>query len=571
MQKADVKFIYSRYLALKQDREEWADKWEETAKLFYPNGFRKSGKVGFDYKKLHTQSPDVLDSTSVQAANTLASGMYGAMTSPSRPWFTLRPQGFELDKNYDAKIFIDEVENRMRVILLNSKFYNTMHEAYRQLGVFGTACVYGTADMTGMRFDCLPCGTYVFDVDRNGRIDTVIRTLSMSVRQMQMEFGEENLPERLRTAERIKKNAGTERYEVFHAVMPREDSIKNGMFGRMTVNPLERPFASVYFMPGERGANGEPFVLKESGFDLFPYFPVRWDVVAGEVYGISPAMNSLPDAKMVQSMNRSALKAAHLSVNPPLVVSAELQGKGINCVPGGVTYISSSCQGGQAISSLYQVHPDYNGMLSMMDKYIGQIERSMFVDLFRMFSELDRRQITATEITAREQEKLVLIGHVLERLQDELFNPLIEWLYFNMSKYNMLPEAPESLQGRQVKVEYTSAMAQAQKIAGTSSIEQFTAFLGNLAGVNPDVLDTVDFDEAVNKYAESLGVDTSLMRSDDEISRIRQQRQQQQEQQQTQVEMANAANMAQQLGNTPAGNPEQPTALDAVIGGLGAM
>lgn len=569
-QKADVKFINARYQALKNDRQEWMNKWSETAKLFYPNGFRDSSYTN-DSKRLHNQSPDVLDSTSIHATNTLASGMYGALTSPSRPWFALRPQGFELDKNHDVKMYIDEVEERMRVILLNSKFYNTMHETYRQLGTFGTACVYGVADMTGMRFECLPCGSYVLDVDGNGKIDTVIRSLKMTVRQMQMEFGEENLPERIRSSENIKKSPGTQQHEIIHAVMPREDVIKNGSFGKMNINPLERSFVSLYYMPSEKDDNGNPFVLRESGFDIFPYFPVRWDVTAGEVYGISPAMDCLPDTKMVQSMNKSALKATHLSVNPPLVASAEIKGDGINLIPGGVTFISSSYQGGQGITSLYQVKPDYQGMLSFMDKYINQIERAMFVDLFLMFSELDRRQITAKEISAREQEKLLLIGHVLERLQDELFNNLIEWIYFNMNKYDMLPEVPESLAGNDVKVEYTSSMAQAQKIAGTSTIEQFTAFIANVAGISPNVLDTVDFDKAVNKYGESLGVDASIMRSDMEVEQIRQQRQQQEQQAQAQAEMANLAGMAKTLGDTPTGDPSKPNALDSVIGGMGTM
>lgn len=568
--KADVKFIYARWQALKQDRQEWVNKWKTTAKLFYPNGFRDDNSVD-ESKRLHSQSPDVLDSTSIHATNTLAAGMYGALTSPSRPWFALRPQGFELDKNHDVKMYIDEVEERMRVILLSSKFYNTMHETYRQLGTFGTACVYGTADMTGMRFECLPCGSFVLDIDSNGKIDTVIRSLSMTIRKMQMEFGEENLPERIRTAENIKKNTGTTRYQILHAVMPREDVLKNGSFERININPLERPYASVYFMPSERGEDGNPFVLRESGFDFFPYFPVRWDVTAGEVYGISPAMDCMPDTKMVQSMNKSALKATHLSVNPPLVSSAEIKGKGINLIPGGVTYISSSYQGNQGITSLYQVKPDYQGMISFMDKYINQIERAMYVDLFLMFSELDRRQITAKEISAREQEKLLLIGHVLERLQDELFNNLIEWIYFNMNKYNMLPQVPESLYGDEIKVEYTSSMAQAQKIAGTSTIEQFTAFLANVANFSPDVLDTVNFDKAVNKYGESLGVDASIMRSDMEVEQIRRERQLQQQQMQSQATMANMANMAKTLGETPTGDPNKPNALDSVIGGMGEM
>lgn len=566
---ADVKFIYQRYLALKQDREEWINKWREIATLFYPNGFRENNTE--EWKKKHTVHADVLDSTSIQAAKTLSAGMYGAMTSPSRPWFSLRPQGFDLVSSHEAKVYIDEVEERMRIILLSAKFYNTIHEAYKHLGVFGSACIQANSDVSGMRFELLPCGSYVFDTDKNGKIDTVIRTLSMSIRQMQMEFGENALPETIQLAEKHKKNPDTSRYEIFHAVMPRPDIIKNGVYQKETINPLERPYASVYFLLTFDGQNKNPFILRESGFDVFPFFGVRWDVSAGDVYGTSPAMDCIADAKMIQSMNKNALKASHLSVNPPLVVSAELQGKGINCIPGGVTFVSSSYQGTQAITSLYQVQPDYNGTLAMMDKYINQINQAMHVDLFRMFSELDRKQITATEITAKEQEKLVLIGHVLERLQDELFNPLIAWLYYNMAKYNMLPPAPQSMQGNEVKVEYTSAMAQAQKIASTSSIEQFIAFIGNIAGVNPNVLDVINFDETAYKYAESIGVDASILRSNQEIQQIRQEKQQAEQQANAQNEMATMASMASSLGNTPLNDQSKPSVLDSVIGGLGAM
>lgn len=567
---ADVKFIYARYLALREDRQEWEEKWREIADYFFSNGFRKD-TVSDEWNKRHSQKPQIFDSTAVDACNTLASGMYGAITSPSRPWFTLRPQGFDLNGSHEAKVYIDEVEERMRILLASSNFYNVIRTSYMHLGAFGTACIYAESGMDGFHFEILPAGTFVFDVDKKGRVDTVIRTFSLSMRQLQMEFGEEALPQSLRIGEKIKKSPDTVRYQVYHAVMPRPDSIKNGIFKKETVNAKERPFASVYFMTTGDSSDKSPHILRESGFDMFPFFGVRWDVNAGEVYGVSPGMDCLPDAKMLQNIWKSTLKATHAAVNPPLLASSELQGRGINCVPGGITYISSSYQGQQAVTPLYQVKPDYTGALAMREQIVMQINRSMHVDLFRMFTDEDRRQITATEITAKEQEKLVLIGHVLERLQSELFNPLIDWLYFNMEKYNMLPAAPQSLQGSTVKVEYTSALAQAQKIAGVRSIEQYVGFVANTAGMNPEALDTVNFDMVCKKYAENLGVDESLIRSDEEIENIRQQRLQKQQAAEAQAEMANLADMASRLGNTPAGNTEQPSVLDTVIGGMGQM
>lgn len=570
MAKADVKFIYSRWLALKEDRQEWMSKWEEVAKYFYPNGFRKEGILG-EWKKAHAQKPDIFDSTPIEAIKTLASGMYGAITSPSRPWFTLRLQGFETEGNHEAKMYIDEVEERMRVILTGSNFYNVIRTAYMHLGGFGTACVYATFDMSGMHFEILPAGSYVFDVDKIGNVDTVIRSFPMSMRQLQMEFGEEALPETMRMSESIKKNPDTVRYTVYHAVMPRPDIIKNGKYQKQTINAQERPYASVYFMQNGDSANRSPHILRESGFDVFPYFGVRWDVNAGEVYGVSPAMDCLPDAKMIQNINKNLLSAVHLAIKPPLLASSELQGRGLNLIPGGITYINSSYKGSQAVTPLYNAHFDYNGAMSMLENHRAQINKAMHVDLFRMFVDEDRRQITAKEITSKEEEKLVLIGHVLERLQSELFNPLIDWLYYNMGKYNMLPEAPEILQGSTIKVEYTSALAQAQKIASVRSIEQFVAFAGNTAGINPEILDNVNFDKIAKRYSENLGVEAGLLRSDNEVKQIRQQRQQEQQAMQSQQAMASMADTANKLGNTPVGSEGQESALDAMIGGMGAM
>jgi hypothetical protein len=56
---------------------------------------------------------------------------------------------------------------------------------------------------------------------------------------------------------------------------------------------------------------------------------------------------------------------------------------------------------------------------------------------------------------------------------------------------------------------------------GTTSIEQLSAFVGNLSAVNPEVLDTIDFDEIVNQYSEKLGVPASIMRSKEMIAAIR--------------------------------------------------
>jgi len=50
----------------------------------------------------------------------------------------------------------------------------------------------------------------------------------------------------------------------------------------------------------------------------------------------------------------------------------------------------------------------------------NRIERSFYVDLFLMLANSDRRQITAREIEERHEEKMLMLGPVLQRLNDEL-------------------------------------------------------------------------------------------------------------------------------------------------------
>ena len=55
-----------------------------------------------------------------------------------------------------------------------------------------------------------------------------------------------------------------------------------------------------------------------------------------------------------------------------------------------------------------------------------------------------------------------------ERLNDELLDPLIDRTFAIMLRVGLIPPPPQQLQGQSIKVEYTSILAQAQKLLGIS-------------------------------------------------------------------------------------------------------
>ena len=562
----DLEKLQARFELLVQERQPWLSTWKSLAEHYLPTGYRDPDDSQAHRRK-DLLNPNIVDSTGVYALRTLAAGMQGGMTSPARPWFALRLEGVADDElDMDARAWIDEVVERMRVILHVSNFYGVAYQAYAQLGAFGTACITEQADMNGFSFECLQAGTYCLDINNKGRVDTMMRKIWMTPRQLVQEFGKSKVPDAVKVAYETK--LATDRFPVLHAIYPRNDwDVKPE-----TIDGTKRPWASVYWMSGE-GTNALT-LLREDGFDSCPFFGVRWSVESGDIYGTSPAMDTLPDCRMLQQMGKTTVTAVHKMVDPPVNVPAELEGVGIDLTPGGINYMSANVAQGMGVTPVMAVTPDVNDARAMIQQVQMQIKEGLYNDLFRMLIGDDRRQITATEIDAKESEKLILIGPVLERLHDEFFIPLIDRTFSLMEKHDALPMPPDSLQGQHLKVEFVSTLAQAQKLVSTGSLQQLLLFVGQVAQMDPSALDAVDTDVLIDKYSEYAGADAAVLRPQRDRDDMRQQRAEAQAAAQQQMAQQQAVNdvpkAVQALGNTPV-ESDQPSALDALLGGIGGM
>jgi len=330
---------------------------------------------------------------------------------------------------------------------------------------------------------------------------------------------------------------------------------------------------SVYWLQ-EDGRRGH--ILSESGYDMFPAFAPRWDVHFGDVYGRSPAMEVMPDARMLQAMATTHRIMEHKIADPPLIGDTSLRQHGVDRNPGGFTYGSlQATQGRPLVMPIQQ--PDAAAI-----KYSWEalqdvrriVDDGLYVDLFRMLLDDDRRQITATEIQARQAEKMLLIGPVVERLHTELLSPLIKRTYSLMQEWQALPPPPEGMGYAELDVEFESILAQAQKITATSSIDQGVAFAVNLAGARPEALDLIDADQTVRSYFDRIGMPQACIADEQAVRASRQKRMQQEQAMQQQQAMAAGGQAAQDLtgaaknmGETPIGADGQ-TLMDAVVGGI---
>jgi hypothetical protein len=459
----------------------------------------------------------------------------------------------------------------MQVFLHKSNAYNALHGLYADLGTFGTGLLIETADETGLHFHLVRAGEYVIDVNGKNEVDTFYRRISMTARQIVDLWGDSGrVPDAIVNAAKPNNN-GSRRFDVIHAVFPRES-----WNDAAPLSTDGKPYASVYFTTNAAEA-GKPAILSEGGYDMFPAFAPRWDVGAGDVYGRSPAMDVAPDCKMLQAMTSTLRRMQHKMADPPMIVSSEMQKYGVSLDPAGLNFVDmvSLAQAGAPITPIAMPEPAaLNYTMQAIQEVEKTIRDGLYSDLFRMLIDDDRRQVTAFEVQAKQQEKMSLIGPVVERLIKELLEPLIMRTYALMREWGALPPIPDGVEFAEIDVDFESVLAQAQRMAATSAIDQGLAFVVQSAQVNPDVLDIVDFDKLGRAYLDRIGAPASIIRDDDQIAQLRAQRAQQQaaamQQEQAMAQAQQATDLsaaAKNLGQTPVGADGQ-TLMDSIMGGL---
>jgi len=180
-----------------------------------------------------------------------------------------------------------------------------------------------------------------------------------------------------------------------------------------------------------------------------------------------------------------------------------------------------------------------------------------------MISSQDRIQPeTAREIQEKHEEKLLILGPVLERNQNELLDPLIDNVFEYALAANLFPPPPEEMQGQEINVEYVSMLAQAQKSVGIGSIDRLLGQVGGMAQFNPAILDKLKPDEIVDAYADMLGVAPSLIMANADVAIIRKQRAEALAKQQQLQAIQQGAETMKTMSETE--TPEGGNALDQI-------
>lgn len=497
---SEIIHLCKRKDKMKAERGTWETHWQDLANYVLPNSadFNVQRALGDKRTTL------IYDSTGIHSNEMLAAGLHGMLTNPAQKWFSVRVKNDieDMNDNPEVKNWLEMTTDAILTELSAPEvaFASHIHEYYLSLCSIGTAAMFIGEPVNreeGLSFKTIHINELFIAENADGIVDTVFRSFKLPLRLVVQRFGEEALSPRMRRM--WEKKEFDKEVEILHCVYPREDAPEGAKASKML------PVASVYLDEKEK------HILQEGGFDEMPFMVSRWSKATGEVFGRSPAMTSLPDIKMLQEMMKTTIRAAQKIVDPPLLVPDDGVIGPVRTIPGGLNYYRSTTGA--------RIEPLLTGgnipiSFEMMEDIRSRIRMMFFLDQLQFQG---GPQMTATEVIERTERTLRLLGPTLGRLQSEFLGPMISRIFGVLVRQGKLPIPPEIIQGQEIKIEYVSPLARAQRQSETEGIMRTLQLAGPIAQFDPRAVKAIKGIETVRHIAQLNGVPPRLISSDEEV------------------------------------------------------
>lgn len=498
--------ILALFGALKARRINFETQWQDIADFML-------GRYDFITQNVtqgRQRQPIIYDNTGNHAGDVLAAALHNFLTNTATRWFALEPEETELKRNREAMAWFEQAESISREVIQRaaSRFVPQMHECWLQLVYFNTAALMVESVLEGpspLRFSTRPLREIYVSEDAAGRIDTVFRKHRMTHRQALQDFPE-TAPQAIREQAASHPEQESEYLQLIH---PRRDPVLGAM------GQPGMPWRTVHLSETHRE------IIREGGFWEQPLLVARWEKDAGEVYGRGPGLHALPDCKQANLQVKTLLKAGQKIADPPLQVADDGVINPLNTSPGGVNVVRANAFSGDVIKPL-PIEPNVPITLELIQETRLAIRAHFKFDLLQL---LQHRPGT-TPITATQSLEIVegaqtLIAPQLARLQVELLEPLITRVFGILARRGFFPEAPDFLRGRPVKVRYISPVERAQRSSESRSLVQSLGIVGQIAELDPEVIDNVDLDVAARLAVEANDTPSAVLRNRQAVRRRR--------------------------------------------------
>ena len=511
--------LKSNLSRLMEKRSTWESHWQECADYMQP----RKAEITKERARGDKRNIQIFDATAIHALELLAASLQGMLTSSANRWFAMRYKENVLNESDEAKEWLEDATDKMYLAFGRSNFQQEIFETYHDLITFGTSCLMIEEDENDIiRFSSRHIKEFYVEENKKGIVETVYRRFKMPVASAIDKFGLENFS---RDTANLFKKEPFEELELVHVVRPRS------IYDENKLDKKNMPYQSVYF------EYGSGHIINIGGFKEMPYVVPRYLKSSTEIYGRSPAMNALPDVKVLNKMVETALKAAAKQVDPPLLVPDDSMLSPIRMSAGSLNYYRSGSR--DRIEPL-NIGQQTSVTLNQENQRREAIAKTFHIDQLLVTA---NRTMTATEVLQRNEEKMRILGPVLGRLQSELLQPLILRVFNIMLRNKLFLQAPEVLANQEIDIEYVSPMALAQKGQELQSLMRGLELFGQIGQIAP-VQDYIDEEGLIKQIIRITGLPARMIKSDKEVQMIREQRAAQQQQQMQMMQAMQEAKVA---------------------------
>lgn len=481
---------------------------------------------------------DLYDSTAADSVQVLTSMIMSGVTPANSIWFKAQPDGIDnLAELTEGERWLEDVCQFIWRNIHAANFDSESFETVTDIVTAGWGVLYTDIDREaggGYVFESWHIGNcFIASTRADGQIDTIYREHEMTAEAMINTYGEENCHFQV---VQMARTAPDTRYKLLHVIEPRKQKGSGQLNKAM-------PFASYHIDI----ANSQ--IMKESGYHEFPCAIPRLRRLPNSNYGNGQMTIALPDAKMANELMKNTVRAADLQIGGMWIAEDDgvLNPHTVRIGPRKVIIANS-------VDSMKRLDDGTNFQISeyLLTNLQGGIRKKLMAD---QLPPVGTQQMTATEIHTRVELIRQMLGPMYGRLQTEYLISILDRCFGLALRSGALGQPPQELLGRNLSFKFVSPFALAQRMAEVIATEQFVASVGQMAAVEPTILDNIDFDAVAVVTGTGRGVPQTIMRTADEVAKLRQARQQAKEEQAAQQQQAaimekGADALAKNMGGT---------------------
>lgn len=465
---------------------------------------------------------DIHDISANQANMKLASGSFDFLLTGK--WFAYEaPEEFSEQVGKDGRDWYKRCSEIAIRELNRSNWDLEAHEMLLDRGGFGTGAILCEENKgrNGLRFLTQQIGTYSIMENDEKLVDTLVRKIPMTVRNMVQKYGYENCAKKVRELWDKGGKEIHETFEVIHRISPRQDVRKGPAIAK------EKPWASIHVDKKHKK------LLRVSGYDEMPMAVSRFIRWGKSPWGYCPSVLALPITRTLNLLEKYMDALVEMAAFPRLLIPTNLQGD-VDLRSSGITLFDPNLP--NALPKEWATQGRYDIGVDRAEKMREFIDDAYHVNLFQALADRTKT-MTATEVLELKEEKLVNFSPTFARLRMEIFNPVLLRVFNVLYRQGKFKEPPSSVLAMlpdgtggplTPQVSLTSKLALAMKSLENKSFIEFLSMAELLFTIQPESIDRIA-EDAIDKLAANAGVAVDFMATAQEIKAKQEARAKQQE------------------------------------------